>query len=226
MARWAVGLGLLGWCVLCSAGCRKPESEGPACDTSAPTAACAPSEAPSIQPVTVIQQAQPMPEPKAPELEAVRPETASPPVTPEPPAEASGTNEEPPPSRLLETDSAAWEREPARPSTEDDEKAWFREAAAASTASDTSGATPRPLEQVTIATGTVDGRVKRVRPGTIEVSDDEGNVYELRIDGRSRGLRRGRHIPLKTISEGMPVRASFDLVGGGESLARDIQLRR
>ncbi len=167
-----------------------------------------------------------MPEPKAPAPEAARPEAAEPPVTPEPPAGASGTDEEPPPSRLLETDSATWEREPARPSAQDDDKAWFREAAAAARAGDMSGATVRPLEQVTIATGTVDGRVKRVRPGTIEVSDDEGNVYELRIDGRSRGLRRGRHIPLRTLSEGMPVRASFDLVGGGESLARDIEVRR
>ena len=68
--------------------------------------------------------------------------------------------------------------------------------------------------------------MRRVRSDTIEVSDNEGNVYELRIDGRSRGLRRGRHIPLKDITEGTPVRASIDLVGGGESLARDIQLRR
>ncbi|HEX8438960.1 hypothetical protein [Archangium sp.] len=158
--------------------------------------------------------------------EAARPETARLPETPESPVEASGTHEEPHPSQLLETDSAAWEREPARPTPQDDDKAWFREAAAAARAGDTSGTTERPLEQVTIATGTVDGRVKRVRPGTIEVSDDEGNVYELRIDGRSRGLRRGRHISLKTLAEGMPVRASFDLVGGGESLARDIEVRR
>jgi hypothetical protein len=102
----------------------------------------------------------------------------------------------------------------------------LREAAEAALASNTRTSGTRRLEEVTIATGTVDGRVKRVRPGTLEVSDDEGNVYELRIDGRSRGLRRGRHIPLKAITEGMPVRASFDLMGGGESLARDIELRR
>ena len=100
------------------------------------------------------------------------------------------------------------------------------EAAEAARAGNASISPTEPAEKVTIATGTVDGRVKRVRPGTIEVSDDEGNVYELRIDGRSRGLRRGRHIPLRDITEGTPVRASFDLMGGGESLARDIQLRR
>ncbi len=226
MARWAVRLGLLGWCVLYSAGCRK--AEGAACDTSTPTAACEPSEAPSVQPALAVQplKPEPKPEPKAPAPEAARPEPAEPPATPEPPAEASEANEEQPPSRLLETDSAAWEREPARSLAKDDDKAWFREAAAAASAVDTSGASGRPLEQVTIATSSVDGRVKRVRPGTIEVSDNEGNVYELRIDGRSRALRRGRHISLKAISEGMPVRASFDLVGGGESLARDIELRR
>lgn len=224
MARWAMGLGLLGWCVLCSAGCRKPE--GAACDTSAPTAACAPSEAHPVQPVTAVQKTQVMPEQAAPSPEAVRPEATEPAAPAKPPEGTGGSGKETPPSQLLETDSAAWEREPARPSPRDDDKAWFREAAAAARAGNTSGGDMRPLEQVTIATGTVDGRVKRVRPGTIEVSDDEGNVYELRIDGRSRGLRRGRHISLKTLSEGMPVRASFDLLGGGESLARDIELRR
>ena len=72
----------------------------------------------------------------------------------------------------------------------------------------------------------MDGRVKRVRARTIEVADPEGNIYELRIDRRSRGLRQGRNVPLRNISEGTPVRASFDLVGNGASLARDIVLRR
>ncbi|HYO66032.1 MAG TPA: hypothetical protein VEU33_08120, partial [Archangium sp.] len=149
----------------------------------------------------------------------------------EPPEEqlARGTDVETPPSRLLETDSASRERpgsQPARPDVPDEDRIGFLEAAEAARAGNASISATAPAEEVTIATGTVDGRVKRVRPGTIEVSDDEGNVYELRIDGRSRGLRRGRHIPLRDISEGTPVRASFDLVGGGESLARDIQLRR
>jgi hypothetical protein len=138
-------------------------------------------------------------------------------------------DEEPPPSRLLLTDEESWERperEAVRPSPEDDDRAWLRETAEAARASDTRISATTPLEEVTLATGTVDGRVKRVSPGTIEVSDNEGNIYELRIDGRSRGLRRGRHIPLRSINEGMRVRASFDLVGGGESLARDIEVRR
>jgi hypothetical protein len=82
-----------------------------------------------------------------------------------------------------------------------------------------------PLEQVVIATGTVDGRVTRVDRGTVHVRDTEGNVYQLRIDNRSRGLRQGQRVPLRQLEEGTPVRASFDLVGGS-SIARDIEVRR
>ncbi len=158
------------------------------------------------------------------------PEPSEPPAPPRPSGEASGTDKKPPTSRSLLTDSESRERPerdtPRASLLEDEDRAFLREAAEAALASNTRTSGTRRLEEVTIATGTVDGRVKRVRPGTLEVSDDEGNVYELRIDGRSRGLRRGRHIPLKAITEGMPVRASFDLMGGGESLARDIELRR
>jgi hypothetical protein len=108
----------------------------------------------------------------------------------------------------------------------DDERIWLSEAAESARAGNTRISANAPVEAITIATGTVEGRVKRVRPGTLEVSDEEGNVYELRIDGRSRGLRRGRHVPLQELTEGTPVRASFDLVGDGESRARDIVLRR
>jgi hypothetical protein len=221
MAKWAMGLGLVGWCVLSSAGCRKPEPEVTALAAVSP----APPESPPARTVAVI------------DLEALpvstaatkAPATPEPPPRPEPLAEASAADEETPPSRLLETDSGTFERPERRggdTTPEDEDQKWFREAAAAAQAGDTSGSATRPLEQVTIASSSVDGRVKRVRPGTIEVSDTEGNVYELRLDGRSRGLRRGRHIPLEAITEGMPVRASFDLVGGGESLARDIEVRR
>jgi hypothetical protein len=221
MAKWAMGLGLVGWCVLCSAGCRKPEPEV----TTPVAVAPAPPESPPVRTVGVI------------DLEALPVSTVNneAPARPEPPpqperlAGASAADEETHPSQLLETDSGTWER-PERRSVdttpEDEDRKWFREAAAAAQAGDTSGSAARSLEQVTIASSSVDGRVKRVRPGTIEVSDNEGNVYELRLDGRSRGLRRGRNIPLKAITEGMPVRASFDLVGDGESLARDIEVRR
>lgn len=113
-----------------------------------------------------------------------------------------------------------------RGSRGDDERIWLSEAAESARAGNTRISASEPVETITIATGTVEGRVKRVRPGTLEVSDEEGNVYELRIDGRSRGLRRGRHVPLQELTEGTPVRASFDLVGDGESRARDIVLRR
>ena len=82
-----------------------------------------------------------------------------------------------------------------------------------------------PLDKVVIATGTVDGRVTRVDRGTLRLKDSEGNVYQLRIDKQSRGVRQGQSVPLRQLEEGTPVRASFDLVGG-HSIARDIEVRR
>ncbi|WP_146209820.1 hypothetical protein [Vitiosangium sp. GDMCC 1.1324] len=180
-------------------------------------------EAPPARPTAFVELPEPPLEPAPP------PEQEAPPPGPAPTRAEALEDEEQPPSRLLETDSGSWVRptsQAGRPSRGDDERIWLSEAAEAARAGNTSISASEPVEAVTIATGTVDGRVKRVRPGTLEVSDDEGNVYELRIDGRSRGLRRGRTVPLQDISEGTPVRASFDLVGGGESLARDIVLRR
>ncbi|HEX5754344.1 MAG TPA: hypothetical protein VFZ09_49635 [Archangium sp.] len=220
MANW-MGWALLGGCVLCWTGCRKPEpAPEPAPEpttevTKVAVAAEAPSEPAPVQTIDFVE----LPEPPAPGTEAGQ-------AGPSEEHLARGTDAETPPSRLLETDSESWERPGRRPELPDEERAGFLEAAEAARAGNASISATAPAEEVTIATGTVDGRVKRVRPGTIEVSDEEGNIYELRIDGRSRGLRQGRHIPLRDISEGTPVRASFDLVGGGESLARDIQLRR
>lgn len=211
-----MGWALLGGCVLCWAGCRKPEPTTEV--TKVAVAAEAPPEPAPVQTLDVVE----LPELATPDTEAGQTE---------PPGErlASEGDTETPPPRVLETDSESWERpgsQPARPDLPDEDRIGFLEAAEAARAGNVNISATEPAEEITIATGTVDGRVKRLRPGTIEVSDDEGNVYELRIDGRSRGLRRGRHIPLRTITEGTPVRASFDLVGGGESLARDIQLRR
>ncbi|HEX8538897.1 MAG TPA: hypothetical protein VF664_15610 [Cystobacter sp.] len=133
----------------------------------------------------------------------------------------------------LQESTTTGEREkqaPARPGTrgvmDDEDRIWLSESAEAARAANGKIAPGTPTEDITIASGTVDGRVKRVSARTIEVSDGEGNVYELRIDRRSRGLHQGRRVPLRQISEGTPVRASFDLVGGGDSLARDIVLRR
>ncbi|MFY0563692.1 hypothetical protein ACN28E_07590 [Archangium lansingense] len=181
-------------------------------------AAEAPSEPAPVQTIDVVE----LPELAAPATETQQAEPGEERLSDE-------TDTETPPSQLLETDSGSWERpgsQADRSLMDDEDRVGFLEAAEAARAGNASISPTEPAEEITIATGTVDGRVKRVRPGTIEVSDDEGNIYELRIDGRSRGLRRGRHIPLRDITEGTPVRASFDLVGGGESLARDIQLRR
>jgi hypothetical protein len=212
MARWVMGLGfLLGACLL-AMGFRSPPGEEVTPSVSLRNAV----RAAPARPLAVVD---------LPELYA-RP--AAPPV-PAPPR-PDAVDEEPPPSRVVLTDSASWNwperRTEVQPSPRNEEDAWRREAAQAARAGNASISPSRSLDDVTIASGTVDGRVKRVRPGALEVSDDEGNVYELLIDGRSRALRRGRHIALSRITEGAPVRASFDLVGGGESLARDIVLRR
>jgi hypothetical protein len=104
-----------------------------------------------------------------------------------------------------------------------DDEAWYEGAAKAAKAARQNDSVP--LERVVIATGTVDGRVARVERGTVHVRDSEGNVYQLRIDKRTRGLRQGQNVPLRQLEEGTPVRASFDLVGGS-SIARDIEVRR
>lgn len=115
---------------------------------------------------------------------------------------------------------------PGRQAVDDSDRIWLSESAEAARAGNVNIDADTSTEDITIASGTVDGRVKRVRGRTIEVSDGEGNIYELRIDRRSRGLRQGRKVSLQKIAEGTPVRASFDLQGGGDSLARDIVLRR
>ena len=104
-----------------------------------------------------------------------------------------------------------------------DDEAWHEGAAKAARAFKQNESVP--LDKVVIASGTVDGRVTRVDGGTLRLKDSEGNVYQLRIDKKSRGLRQGHHVPLRQLEEGTPVRASFDLVGG-HSIARDIEVRR
>jgi hypothetical protein len=100
---------------------------------------------------------------------------------------------------------------------------WYKGAARAAQAFRENNS--QPLEQVVIATGSVDGKISRVSQNAVHVRDPEGNVYQLRIDKKSRGLREGQRVPLKELDEGTPVRASFDLVGSG-SIARDIEIRR
>jgi hypothetical protein len=104
-----------------------------------------------------------------------------------------------------------------------EDEAWHEGAARAARAAGQSEAVP--LDRVVIASGTVDGRVTRVERGTVHVRDGEGNVYQLRIDKRSRGLRQGQRVPVQQLEEGTSVRASFDLIGDG-SFARDIEIRR
>ncbi|WP_244222142.1 hypothetical protein [Corallococcus exercitus] len=106
-----------------------------------------------------------------------------------------------------------------------DDEAWYEGAAKAAQAAVTENSSNRPLEQVIIASSTVNGRVTRVGKDTLHVRDGEGTVYELQLDQRSRGLRQGQRVPLKELQEGTPVRAQFVLMGG-RTVARDVQVRR
>jgi hypothetical protein len=104
-----------------------------------------------------------------------------------------------------------------------EDEAWHQGAAKAARAFKQNESVP--LDKVVIATGTVDGRVTRVDRGALHLRDNEGNVYQLRIDKQSRGRRQGHNVPLRQLEEGTQVRASFDLVGG-HSIARDVEIRR
>lgn len=108
-----------------------------------------------------------------------------------------------------------------------DDEAWHLGAARAAqdAATGGSGTAGSSLEEVVIASSTVSGRVTRVGKDAITVRDREGGVYELKLDGRSRGLRQGRKVSLRGLQEGTPVRAQFVLMGG-RTVARDVQIRR
>jgi hypothetical protein len=204
MVGRVMGLMMLG-CVLGTTGCRKAERK-PASETAETVATRTETAAPAA-PVKAVE-----PKPEAAPVQAV-------------PQKEGGTI-------ALQESATTGERgkTPARPGTRgvigDEDRIWLSESAEAARAANANIDPGTPTEDITIASGTVDGRVKSVNARTIEVSDGEGNVYELRIDRRSRGLHQGRRVPLRQLSEGTPVRASFDLVGGGDSLARDIVLRR
>ncbi|MCY1017189.1 hypothetical protein [Pyxidicoccus sp. MSG2] len=108
-----------------------------------------------------------------------------------------------------------------------DDEAWHLGAARAAkdAATGGSGNAGASLEDVVIASSSVSGRVTRVGNDVITVRDQEGGVYELQLDRRSRGLRQGRKVSLRGLEEGTPVRAQFVLMGG-RTVARDVQIRR
>jgi hypothetical protein len=204
MVGRVMGLMMLG-CVLGSTGCRKAEAKR---TPEMPSAVATRAESPA--PVAAEKSAEPRPE-----APAAKPE-------PRPAPEGIAFQE----SQSQTREAPAPRRQEGRPQLDAEDRIWLSESAEAARAGNANIAHDAATEEIAIASGTVDGRVKRVRARTIEVSDGEGNVYELRIDHRSRGLRQGRKVPLKHIAEGTPVRASFDLMGAGDTLARDIVLRR
>jgi hypothetical protein len=236
--RWA-WMGMVGVCALLT-GCKERERhEQPApvsarAPAPARPSAGAPQERASVTPPAGAVEQRPMTpaQSMAPAQAATSPagtagpagtgaantgtaprQTAAPPGAPTVVTE-SGTTQEAPEGRVM----IGYE---AVQASADEE--WFKGAARAAREANPNDSVP--LEQVVIATGTVDGRVTRVDKGTVHVRDGEGNVYQLRIDKKSRGVRQGQNVPLRQLEEGTPVRASFDLVGGS-SVAREIEVRR
>jgi hypothetical protein len=231
MGRWA-WMGMVGVCALLT-GCRERESH----EQAVPVSARAPAPA---RPVMGTSQEQPSaaptadmvaPQPMA-QAPAAAPARAGPSPrasTPRSNAVAQPTPAAPRPGTTV-TESSATQNAPGsrvmiglEAVQASDDEAWYEGAAKAAQAARQNNSVP--LNRVVIASGSVDGRVTHVDPGTVHVRDSEGNVYQLRIDKQSRGLREGQSVPLRQLQEGTPVRASFDLVGGS-SFARDIEVRR
>lgn len=238
--RWA-WMGMVGVCALLT-GCREQENREPA----APVSARSPAP---VRPGTSAPQAQANAAPttgteaQTASTEAPRP---TPPVQRAAPAQTGANARASAPASstapqqqatpgsqgapTVVTESGATQEAPegrvmigleAIQASEDE--AWHEGAARAARAAGKGESVP--LDQVVIATGTVDGRITRVDKGTVQLRDGEGNMYQLRIDKRSRGVRQGQRVPVQQLEEGTPVRASFDLVGGS-SIARDIEIRR
>jgi hypothetical protein len=67
------------------------------------------------------------------------------------------------------------------------------------------------------------GVIHRVLPGRVDVFDEEGNVFDLRVNTRTRALRDGQRIPVAELQQGTPVRASFDQIAG-RSHARELEV--
>jgi hypothetical protein len=226
--RWA-WMGMVGACVLFT-GCKEREAQEQAAPVSARAPAPArPETGPAAERANTAAPMETAPQQPAPIAQGMAPAATGTgtvaPGTPLPPATVAaggtgvtatelGTAQQAPEGRVMIGLEAVQAR---------DDEAWHQGAARAARAAQQNESVP--LEKVVIASGTVDGRVTRVEGNVVQVRDGEGNVYQLRIDKRSRGVRQGQPVPLKQLEEGTPVRASFDLVGDG-SFARDIEVRR
>lgn len=234
--RWA-WMGMVGACALFT-GCKEREAPEPAAPVSARAPAperpgveaspgplsaappmAPPMETPAQPPAAPAQATAPVPMATGTGPGATAPGTPLQPAATQAPGTGAqvtelGTPQQAPEGRVMIGFEAVQARE---------DEAWHQGAAKAARAAGQNESVP--LERVVIATGTVDGRVTRVEGNMVQLRDGEGNLYQLRIDKRSRGVRQGQQVPLKQLEEGTPVRASFDLVGDG-SFAREIEVRR
>ncbi|MFP2963166.1 hypothetical protein ACLEPN_36750 [Myxococcus sp. 1LA] len=231
-------MGMLGLCVLAS-GCREREPR-PAiveqgnveADTTAgaierePAAAVrSPTAAGTIQPATAVSERAPARNAPARAPTALSDNTVAPlegaPVRA--PAPAPVTE---PAAQQANAGRVMIGSEAVQASDDED---WYlgaaRAAQDATAETGQGGSGSAGLEDIVIATSSVNGRVTRVKQNAITVKDREGGVYELELDRRSRGLRQGRKVPLRQLEEGTPVRAQFVLMGG-RTVARDVQIRR
>jgi hypothetical protein len=88
-----------------------------------------------------------------------------------------------------------------------------------------SGGSGVDLENVPVASATFEGRVRVVSDKQVEVVDREtGDTYQLRVDKDTRATRGGQRIPVDNILAGSDVRASFDLISDGASVANQIDV--
>jgi hypothetical protein len=75
-----------------------------------------------------------------------------------------------------------------------------------------------------VASAILEGRVKNVSKGVIEVIDREtGEPYLLRVTEDTRARSGNRRIQVTRIREGSEVRASFDLISG-DTVAKQIDV--
>lgn len=119
-----------------------------------------------------------------------------------------------------------FEQEPAdaQPFTGRDTE-WLRDAArAAQEANPTQRY--KTLNEVVLVEVVALGRLSSVGQRTVRIVDLEGNLLVLQIAPNSVVMRGRERFPIDQIEEGTPVRATYVLTGGGDSVLRRLEVPR
>jgi hypothetical protein len=100
-----------------------------------------------------------------------------------------------------------------------------REVRGQATGGSGTGGSGMDLENVPVASATFEGRVRVVSEKQVEVVDREtGDTYLLQVDKGTSATQGGQRIPVQSILAGSDVRASFDLIADGASVANQIEV--